>query len=364
MWRSRAFCVAFVLVYQLCLTAVRTQAMSGTPSSREDFMKMKVKQLKRFISDRGAKCIAEGGSGPCLDKQEYVDFAFSIKDREVEDAGLGFMEAKHRREKKDLIENGWPGIGIGNVRHLVGAEWESTFNPARTTDALILYYVPWCKHCDAIKRTFVDASVDAAKGSTADPKVKTIFVAIDCDDSKETCRKHKISKYPTIHYAEKKAVGAKSAGFETFKGDAAPEGILKYLKAKNTHEEWVNKPVWDENGNVLHITDAYYDEFKAKTPRFIVLFYASWCGYSRDFLPIFAEASTEAPKVTFAAIQCDEHPQACATISDMEGFPHVKFFEGHGESMVTFEGERSVEGLLDFVQENTFGLGVPQKQEL
>eukprot|EP00041_Stephanoeca_diplocostata_P028869 m.835613 g.835613 ORF g.835613 m.835613 type:complete len:124 (-) comp23455_c0_seq34:1342-1713(-) len=88
------------------------------------------------------------------------------------------------------------------------------------------------------------------------------------------------------------------------------------------------------------------------------------CRYSRDFLPIFAEASTEAPKVTFAAIQCDEHPQACATISDMEGFPHVKFFEGHGESMVTFEGERSVEGLLDFVQENTFGLGVPQKQEL
>jgi thiol-disulfide isomerase/thioredoxin len=82
----------------------------------------------------------------------------------------------------------------------------------------------------------------------------------------------------------------------------------------------------------------------------VVLYYATWCGWSKKFLPVWEDFKKQNTNknVTLDAIECDDDNDKCARLS---GFPTVIFHKANGED-VEFDGKRTVENLITFVNKN------------
>lgn len=88
----------------------------------------------------------------------------------------------------------------------------------------------------------------------------------------------------------------------------------------------------------------------------IVLYYAMWCGYSKAFLPEwqkfeeYAKANLKNVRVT--ALQCVDGNEATCQQKGVEGYPTVILYPKNKSAGITFEGERNMESLIKFVNNN------------
>lgn len=87
----------------------------------------------------------------------------------------------------------------------------------------------------------------------------------------------------------------------------------------------------------------------------IILYYAMWCGHSRSFLPEWEKfevfAKEKLPFVRVSKIRCEDGNEATCSQKGVEGFPMVILYSKTGVEK-TFEKERTMEKLVEFVNEN------------
>jgi thiol-disulfide isomerase/thioredoxin len=85
----------------------------------------------------------------------------------------------------------------------------------------------------------------------------------------------------------------------------------------------------------------------------IVLYYASWCGYSRTFLPEWEKfsswAAANAKKLKVTSIRCESGNEETCIEKGIRGYPTVVFYPKEGTEKV-FNGERTAETLTDFIK--------------
>lgn len=85
----------------------------------------------------------------------------------------------------------------------------------------------------------------------------------------------------------------------------------------------------------------------------IVLYYASWCGYSRVFLPEWEKfkqwASVNAKSLKVTSIRCESGNEELCIEKGIRGYPTVILYPKEGTEVV-FNGERTAENLADFVK--------------
>ena len=82
-------------------------------------------------------------------------------------------------------------------------------------------------------------------------------------------------------------------------------------------------------------TEAGLDAVLNKCPRVLVLFYASWCPYSRRFLPIFENYALGNDQ-QFCRVMTDQ-VSGCEDSYDIEVVPTVIFFE-NGRATMRLKG--------------------------
>jgi thioredoxin 1 len=79
------------------------------------------------------------------------------------------------------------------------------------------------------------------------------------------------------------------------------------------------------------------DKILSECPNMFVLFYASWCPYSQEFLPIFEKyAKSDAQK--FCQVVTDQTPE-CEEKYSIEVVPTVIYFE-NGQAVKRLDGAR------------------------
>lgn len=79
--------------------------------------------------------------------------------------------------------------------------------------------------------------------------------------------------------------------------------------------------------DVLHVTDATFDETVRSHPFVVIDFWAEWCRPCRAMDPVIEEFSAKyAGKVTFAKINSDENPRKVGEYGVM-GIPTILFFQ-------------------------------------
>lgn len=81
----------------------------------------------------------------------------------------------------------------------------------------------------------------------------------------------------------------------------------------------------------------------------IVLYYAPWCGHSKTFLPIWDQFAQNSP-IKATKLDCAGADKARCDANNIPGYPTVKLHI-NGKT-ITFEGERSINGLKQFIQNN------------
>lgn len=82
----------------------------------------------------------------------------------------------------------------------------------------------------------------------------------------------------------------------------------------------------------------------------IRLFYADWCGHSQIILPIWETFTIEyGNKLKIEKIDCEAERNKCQSVS---GFPTIRLYKGGNDKVIEFSGERTVDGLKKFVDNN------------
>ena len=91
-------------------------------------------------------------------------------------------------------------------------------------------------------------------------------------------------------------------------------------------------------------------------PALRLKFYAPWCGHCKNLAPEYARAAEvfkdSGALVTIAKLDADAHKEM-ATKYEVKGFPTLKWFPKGSLTPVDYEGERSAEALVDYVNAQT-----------
>ena len=107
---------------------------------------------------------------------------------------------------------------------------------------------------------------------------------------------------------------------------------------------------------VVELTDATFEHQTQSatgqtTGKWIVKYYAPWCGFCKSLAPTWEELSerlgeSEVNDVIVAKVDCTEEKDVCDRFK-IKGFPAIKYFADR--KMFTYKGDRDIDSLYEFV---------------
>lgn len=101
--------------------------------------------------------------------------------------------------------------------------------------------------------------------------------------------------------------------------------------------------------NAKNITEEFNDSAKPT----IVLYYASWCGYSKMFLPEWEKfkkyAQENLPNILVRSVRCEGGDEATCMQKGVQGYPTVILYKEIGKTGIPFDDDRTAEKLIEFV---------------
>ena len=244
---------------------------------------------------------------------------------------------------------------------------------------LVLFYAPWCGHCQAFSPEYEKAA-KALKG---------IFKigALNADEEKTLASKYGIKGFPTVKFfgihkdkpvdynSERKAEAVIDFMFE--KARAITKARLGMKKTEQTSQnknssagsQQKQKP--PEPGNeqdVIILTDDNFDStvFNDES-MWLVAFYAPWCGHCQKLLPEWIAAATQLRgTVKLAKVDATVH-QKLASKYQIQGYPTIKIFApGKGDKKVEdYNGPRDTAGIVRYALDTLDKYGyVPETRQL
>ena len=83
-------------------------------------------------------------------------------------------------------------------------------------------------------------------------------------------------------------------------------------------------------------------DYKQMNDRVITLYYASWCGYSKNFLPTWYELKNFYANIKFIELDCSiKKNEDLASLNDIPGYPTIIFSDG--DKKKEYAGDRTIE---------------------
>ena len=137
--------------------------------------------------------------------------------------------------------------------------------------------------------------------------------------------------------------------------------ILSYLLLAKNKSSCEPCNACDSGSEVLSASSSSSDdkqvdnasEVLGETPT-IICYYATWCGHSRMFLPVWdnfeKRAKKELPGIKVKKIKCEGGKEQLCTSRGVGGFPTVIMYISNKK--VTFEQERTADSLINFCKQN------------
>ncbi len=105
--------------------------------------------------------------------------------------------------------------------------------------------------------------------------------------------------------------------------------------------------------NTQHLKDMYSNNKEIYNTPTIMNFNTDWCGYSRQFQPVWNKFSSNMSnkKINVKNIKCDrkENEELCKKFN-VQGYPTVKMISNN--NTIEYNGNRTVEDLEKFANQN------------
>ncbi|KAI3644896.1 hypothetical protein MP228_011060 [Amoeboaphelidium protococcarum] len=156
--------------------------------------------------------------------------------------------------------------------------------------------------------------------------------------------------------------------------DLTADNLNKFVDdfvAGNLKPSIKSAPIPESNDEPVKVVVA--DQFKEivmDTEKDVLIeFYAPWCGHCKRLAPIYeelAEQLSSIPSIVIAKMDSIDNDLPQGVGFQIEGFPTIKLFKAKTNKVVDFNGDRSLEGFLKFLQDNAeikFEVPEPKKKE-
>jgi len=117
-----------------------------------------------------------------------------------------------------------------------------------------------------------------------------------------------------------------------------------------------SEPIPETNDEPVKVVvgNSFKDIVLDPTKDVLVEFYAPWCGHCKTLVPIYNELGEhfkDSTTVVIAKMDATANDNPSVEIS---GFPTIYFFPAGDKSQpLSFEGDRTVEGFVSFIEEHT-----------
>jgi protein disulfide-isomerase A1 len=151
-------------------------------------------------------------------------------------------------------------------------------------------------------------------------------------------------KYPLEQTGEVKAADVETLVEKFVAGKLEP--TLKSAPIPESQDE----PVWNLVGK--QFDEVVYDDKKDV----FVEFYASWCGHCKRLKPTWDQLaetfSNSKDHITIAKMEAQDNDLPPSVPFRISGFPTLKFKPAGGREWIDYDGDRSLESLVAFVQEH------------
>lgn len=92
------------------------------------------------------------------------------------------------------------------------------------------------------------------------------------------------------------------------------------------------------------------NEYNKGKGKWIVLYYADWCGFCHSFLPVWKEFEKQKSKTNKIKIEMKDFSKLNYN-PEIEGYPTVHLYND-GKLIKVFKNERTIEGLNSFIKDN------------
>jgi len=115
---------------------------------------------------------------------------------------------------------------------------------------------------------------------------------------------------------------------------------------------------------VVDLTSENFDSIVDGSKNVFVEFYAPWCGHCKNLAPAYdvvGESFSKISDVVIAKIDADAHKDIGGRFG-VSGFPTLKFFPiGKKDSPIPYDGERTAEAIVNFVNQHAGANGKVKK---
>jgi len=114
----------------------------------------------------------------------------------------------------------------------------------------------------------------------------------------------------------------------------------------------VRATTFEEEDDVLVLTDDNFDAAIAEHETLLVEFYAPWCGHCKNLAPEYAKAAKalleQDPPIRIAKVDATAQTKAGERFG-IQGFPTLKFFKGDVDAVKDYDGGRTSEEIQKWV---------------
>ncbi|KAL9975849.1 hypothetical protein ACROYT_G013058 [Oculina patagonica] len=224
-----------------------------------------------------------------------------------------------------------------NVIQLTSENFDSVVNGDKF--AFVEFYAPWCGHCKSLAPTY-------DKLGEAFAKVDDVVIAkVDADADKTLNSRFGISGFPTLKYFPK---GSTSA--EDYSGGRDIKDLVSFIEGKSGAR--ANKAIFKTA--VVDLDSSNFDSVALdKTKDVLVEFYAPWCGHCKNLAPVYEKvgnAFKNEPNCVVAKVDADGERDLGEKYG-VSGFPTIKFFPKDNKDGEEYNGGRSEQDFIDFLNE-------------
>ncbi|OBZ70429.1 Protein disulfide-isomerase [Grifola frondosa] len=141
------------------------------------------------------------------------------------------------------------------------------------------------------------------------------------------------------------------------KADAVDEMLSQFLDGK-LEPQLKSQPIPDtQDESVFNLVGKQFEEVVFDNDKDVfVEFYASWCGHCKRLKPTWDSLGDRyadvKDRITIAKMEATENDLPPSVPFRISGFPTLKFKKAGTSDFIDYDGDRSLESLIAFVEEN------------
>ena len=82
----------------------------------------------------------------------------------------------------------------------------------------------------------------------------------------------------------------------------------------------------------------------------LILFYANWCGYCKEFMPIWDKFKNKINTKEYNIVEIESANSFTQKINKLNGYPTLFYI--YGDNIIEYKDDRNVKSLVKFLKEN------------